>query len=314
MYIPTLHEVVRQDWSQYSERAVGFNEDGRRFWLRIKAGTVLLKLDDLNSPIVGAIFTEQSLSLNSSASPDELRACFAHGWNRNLAGRLLTLPDFLSPQSPILIGVNATRFWLPSSESAYFSETTHSTKWTGNLWELPEIELANQFIPEWRDANSLPRRAWEWHRLSSFEKAWSQLSWQRGSRRELENLTRAMAHSDIQFWREHDWWATNYQFFADGQSKVHSVRGRELFMTSPPARIMRLGQLFLNHNCATLQRPPLLPALTPARSFSPDGDAFLHLRFSAPSQHERLEAHLVLRAWLADKVSPSEAKQLLPAI
>ena len=311
MYIPTLHEVVRQDWSQYSQRVVEFEENSRRFWLRMKAGTVLFKLDDLNSPIVGAIFSEQSLSLNSSASPDELRACFAHGWKRNLAGRLLPLPDSASPQSSVLVGANSTLFWLPNSDSAYFSETTHSTKWSGDLWELPEAEFANQFMSEWNDANSLPRRAWEWHQLSSEEKSWSQLAWTSGSQRELENLTRAMMHSDSELWQERDLWGINYRFNSAGSATVESVRARTI-LRPPSARIARLGALFLAHNCARLQRPPLLPALTPARSFSPDGYAFIHQRFSPPSQHEQLEAHLILRDWLANKVSASEAKQLLP--
>ena len=313
MYIPTLHEVVRQNWSQYSERVVECDEDNRRFWLRMKAGTVLFKLDDLNSPIVGAIFSEQSLSLNSSASPDELRACFAQGWSQNLAGRLLILPDLLSPQSSVLIGINATRFWLPSSESTYFSETTYSTKWTGDLWELPETELASQFNPEWNDADSMPRRAWNWHRLSSEEKHWSQLLWERGSQQKMENLTRAMMHSDSELWQERDLWGINYRFNFDGNATTESVRAHTI-LRPPSARIARLGQLFLEHNRAKLQRPPLLPALTPARSFSPDGYAWVHLRYSAPSQHEQLEAHLILRDWIADKVSAVEAQQLLPAI
>ena len=303
--------IFREPWRR-SERIVKLDWNGHRFWLRAAGCEFLFKRDDLDSALCGAIFTEQPL--NSGASPDELRAYFIEGWRAGRAARLLEWPDPLAPQQPVLVGINRDRFWFSMNASAYYTETTYSTQLSGDLWEISPAAIAHDFVDEWNDADSLPRRAWEWHRLSSEEKSWSQLAWQRGSRRELENLTRAMAHSDIQFWREHDWWATNYQIFADGQSKVHSVRGRELFMTSPPARIMRLGQLFLNHNRATLQRPPLLPALTPTRSFSPDGDAFLHLRFSAPSQHERLEAHLVLRAWLADKVSPSEAKQLLPAI
>lgn len=316
MHIPDLHEFMRAPWLAHPERVVDFEWQGHHFWLRMRGSNFLFKKDALDSSVWGAIFAEQQL--NSGASPDELRSHFVEKWSEGRVGRLLALPDPMPPHSAVLVGVSASRFWLPMNDSASDTETTHSAKWAGDLWELTEKELGNLLLPDWANATSMPRRAWEWHRLDSVEKSWSQLKWINGSRQELENLTRAMAHSDTQFWGEHSFWATNYQLFADGKSKVHSLRGRGLFTTMPPPRIVRLGQIFLDYNRSHLQRPPLLPPLlpplTPARGFSPDGDAFLHLRFSAPSQHEKLEAHLLLRTWLQDKISAQEIEHLMPPI
>lgn len=311
MHIPDLHEFMRAPWSRDSGRAIDFDWEGQSFWLCMKASEFVFKKETLDSHVWGAIFTEQPL--NSGASPDEMRAHFAEGWRHNRVGRLLALPNPSTPHQSVLVGVNDHRFWL-MNEQEHGTETSHSARLRGDLWEISEDKLRSWLMSDWNNANSFPRRAWKWDRLDFSEKVWSQLTWTSGSRQQLENLTRAMAHSDTEFWHEHDWWATNYQVFADGKSKVHSLRGRMLYTTKPSARIARLGQLFLDHNRATLQRPPLMPALTPARSFSPEGYAFLHLPFSAPSQHEKLEAHMLLRDWLKDKISSTEIELLVPRI
>ena len=264
------------------------------------AGTFVFKVGALDAAIVGAVFSGCRLELvNGGAPPDRMCAHFVENWKQNLVGRLLALPAPLAPSPPVLVGVNANHFWIPD-ETGVFTATTHAAKLSGNLWKMPETKLANQLTSEWNDADSLPRRAWDWHRLDHWEKCWSQLVWERGSRRELENLTRAMIYSDTELWRERDLWGINYKFLPDGNASVESVRAHTV-LRAPSERIARLGRLFLERNRASLQRPPLLPALTPARSFSPDGYAWIHLRYSAPSQHERLEAHLLLRDWLQDK-------------
>lgn len=303
-----LHELLSHTWGA-SDEVVDFHWQGQRFWLRMQEALLVFKKDSLDSQICGMI----GRAVDGIGSADNLRLCFERGWRHGQAVRLLALPKPSAPHQNVLVGINEFRFYFV--EGAYeYTETKYSADLKGALWQISDAELRSRLMPDWNDANSLPRRAWEWHRLGSLERNWSQLVWQRGSQRELENLTRSMAHSDTKFWDKHEWWATNYEIRADGTSKVHSVRGPSFCLYKPPTRIAVLGRLFLNSMSATLQRPPLMPPTMPDRSFSPNGYAFLHLPFTAPSQHERLEATLSLRDWLQDKLAPEPIDLLVPRI
>jgi hypothetical protein len=105
-------------------------------------------------------------------------------------------------------------------------------------------------------------------------------------------------------------WGINYIFHPDGRANIESMRAR-IILRPPSERELRLGTLFLEWNQAKLQRPPQMPPLTPAHSFSPDHDSFIHIRVEEPSMHDIAEAYIGLKAWLEGKLSREEIEEML---
>jgi hypothetical protein len=310
--IPTLHDFARENWGEIQNRLIELEFDNSHFWLRHVRNLVFFRVSHFDSAITGAIFADEVL--NSFETPDKLRSHFLEGWRQGFYGRLIDLPDPLNEQQIILSAVNPTLCWLVDG-NAFETWTTHSQPLPlkeVDLWQISDADLAHLLSRDWNDENSPPRRALEWHRLDHWEKSWTQLSWIRGSREELENLTRWMVHSDPELWHERPLWGINYEFWPIGTAEIKTVRANSV-LRPPSARLTRLGALFLQCNQAKLQRPPMMPSLTPDRSYSQNHYAFIHVRFTTPSAAEVTDACLNLRSWLNGRMHQYEIDALVSA-
>ena len=308
----TMSDWALSDWQQFGDRLISVKTEGRAFKIIYLQHHVWVRPDGQSADFTGVVM-DGRYGGDTQATPDERRVHFLENWRSSRVGRLLVLPDPLDARSQIFAAANQRNVWLLREDYEYDTWTTHSQPLPFDetqLWNVSQSDLRSWIEADWKCQAPSLMQALKWHRLSHTDRSWEQLAWTRGSRQELGNLTRWMAHSDASLWRERPLWGINYKFHPDGSANIESLRARTI-LRPPSERERRLGTLFLEWNQAKLQRPPQMPPLTPAHNFAPDHDAFIHIRFTEPSMHDIAEAYVGLSAWLKGKMPPEEIELLL---
>ncbi len=137
------------------------------------------------------------------------------------------------------------------------------------------------------------------------------LEWMCGSREELETLTRALLHTQPD-WNGAARMTARFSSESEyGRAALNWVRRDDLYKPEPPSpRLQTLSDLFLDFNTPVGHRWEFQDAMGGRASWEPEGHG-ITIEVSAPTSHERLEAHLLLRDWLSGKVAPDEIESLV---
>jgi len=308
----TLRDFASEEWGEKKDSLAFIEIEGHQFWLHFVLGSLLFRSVNKSADYTGGCFNFL-IEPDTSATDGDLRACFLQNWREKTVGRLLLLSESNNEKNKWLVGFELEKLWIANEEGGYPTWCSHSNSLPiekKHLWTLSSTKLTELILPDWENENLDLRRALEWHRLPESEKWWARLDWEMGSREELENLTRWMAHTDASLWRERDLWGINYMFQPDGSAVIYNLRARSI-CREPSQREQRLGSLFLQYNRARIQRPPQISSITPAEFYSAQQEAFIAIRFTTPSMHEILEARLKLATWLKNKIPDDEIDSLL---
>ncbi len=171
-------------------------------------------------------------------------------------------------------------------------------------------QLRAQFEREWNNPDSDVRAALDWCDLSYEERQWRSIVWQRGGRDELERVARAACILEME-----DGWQDGQSLRLGISVYHHSISPNGVSMSaqawhsgwraSSEHRITRVFSRLQERSQAVVDYP------TGARddaifAWSPDDPldpsyvkADIEIQIEPPTQHERLEAALFLRNWLA---------------
>ncbi|RYD94905.1 MAG: hypothetical protein EOP54_16715 [Sphingobacteriales bacterium] len=191
-------------------------------------------------------------------------------------------------------------------DGAFFLRDSRSTL---SLTRASTANLRSQFEKEWSDPLSNARTALSWCDMSDDERSWRYIRWEKGGREEVERVTRiaciaesgwnqdssirllirVFPHSPTRQENGLIISASTSQFEFTDESRLHRVfeRVRERNQGFYDEPMERCNDSLLSWNY------PLYLSLSQEQVTS------IYSRIALPTQHERMEATLVLRDWLA---------------
>lgn len=221
--------------------------------------------------------------------------------------------------------------------------------WAGELvlspngqscWQAPDGEIApfewhnlkaNRELPRWWLARATDAQieaevramlrdeigdcafAWTWLRWSQRQRGRVWVRAGRGDLDECERVLRAIVRADAH-WQSgatrklvFDLGALDSPFATENSINGHLLDDAKYQEFS--ASQNRLFRLVFEHFGLSLNRP--MESYSAARHYSHRHGYVWRLPVALPSQHERLEALMDVRAWLRDKVSPDELAELM---
>ena len=187
-------------------------------------------------------------------------------------------------------------------------------------WRLrtPDAQIAGEIGEMLADNASDCAFAWTWLHLSARQREQMTFVVARGSLDEIEPLLRAVCQLETGENQDGAWQlnvnigiGAATEFYADGATEIarrsYLIGAEQSHALSP--RQTRLLEIVVAH--FELWRNWRAQKYTLVQELYLAGKCGWQISFGAPSMHERLEARLLLRAWLQGKVSSTEARQLL---
>ncbi len=179
-----------------------------------------------------------------------------------------------------------------------------------SLWRTPTQVLQEQFGHEWNNPNSDVREALPWCDLPHNERMWRSIEWQIGGREEIETVAPAFCKLETE-WQHHE--KLTLSISASESSKPEnrwlSVRAMIMARTAsrfaPDHRLSRAFDRIEERNQGVFNVPNghrnawRMPwvEVDPFRLHR--GGAKIRIQINPLTQHERLEAALLLRDWLS---------------
>lgn len=179
-----------------------------------------------------------------------------------------------------------------------------------SLIRASTADLGEQFQREWHDPHADVRAALDWCDLSRNERQWRSIVWSYGGRDELELVAHAGCVIETE-WQQSRFLTlciSAYDFFNSPSSKGLFISAEALggvCYGSSPHRLQRLFSCLRKRNFGGVAFPdgardewnlPWAQDRPPRPLY---GRANIAIRIEPPTQHERLEAALFLRNWLA---------------
>ena len=185
----------------------------------------------------------------------------------------------------------------------------HTPQRNVSLWSTPTSIIRKHFETEWQNPKSDVRLALPWCDLVSPERDWQAIKWERGSRKELEDVVKAMlVCSPLWATRKEISVAYTWSLNETGKSSlsIHLFQGVNSPHQAQCNRLTsRIEEIYRSHyNLPEGRRDDwLLPwRKYGAKNYYGGGDCRgggrVWYPIDAPSQHERMEASLFLRDWL----------------
>ena len=182
------------------------------------------------------------------------------------------------------------------------------------MWNCSAAELLKRVVEQSRDESNETYFAWRWASLSNAEHFDLMLPLSKGTYREWQDICRLLPIALVRYSEYLD--AKLYvNFSSDGEAKsnFYEQSGRPHYQAISSHLLQRLS-LWLHDYFAPQPNEDLCARYLCARQWlKPNQRSVCKVRIDAPTQHERLEALLQLRDWLADKATPAEIEALLRA-
>ncbi len=241
------------------------------------------------------------------ANEDALRCLeltATEGW-----GRLFFLNEDLQPteDQPVWRLFLAQSGWGEWSAAPDFYMKSARFRWNENgdearnLAHLPSLELLQHSLPELRDPNSDAAFARRFAPLKGTARHQLCRPLQHGSYAEWEHVLRLFIQSRTELWLNKS--SVHYDIYV--YAKQTQVSSKTCFNLQFPKFYKWTRRYF-----APALDKDLLGSCVAAQAWHTRRFSWSE-RIEQPTQHERLEALLQLREWLADKAAPDEIELLL---
>ncbi|RYX85225.1 hypothetical protein EON83_06420 [bacterium] len=196
---------------------------------------------------------------------------------------------------------------------AYFRPQNN---WPCNLLRAPTHYIKNQFLSEWYDPTSDVREALQFCDFTYDERSRQVLRWETGNLEQLEHLIHAACRCEPTLWENCESGHLTIDPTENFSLYVHPIfynRGQIQAMLSP--RLHRVLQRICDFNRAFVRKGKNSRYFWNSKWDGPlPLDIFeasdIDIGVEPPTQHERMEASLVLRDWL-EKNAPDLMKDWL---